>query len=130
MWPHLPTDGRASFSLSILGDLAACPRLPFGSLASSVRSRQPPLPRLDAEDPTSDRSRTRNSNDSSKRAWAIGVASILVMGGLLILPSAAQADQLGGDGGPSASRLYSGLDIDDIVAQRKVAMAPALVDRD
>ena len=70
-----------------------------------------------------------NSNDSSRWARAIGVASILVMGGVLNLPSAAQADQLGGEGGPSASRFYSGLDIDDIVADRKVAMAQALVDQ-
>ena len=28
-----------------------------------------------------------NSNNSSRRAWAIGVASILAMGGVLILPS-------------------------------------------
>jgi hypothetical protein len=50
-----------------------------------------------------------NSNDSSRQAWATGVASILVMGGALILPSAAQADQLAGDAAPSASRFYSGL---------------------
>ena len=71
-----------------------------------------------------------NSYDSSRRAWAIGVASILVMGGVLILPSAAQADQLGsGDCCPSAPRLYSGLDIVDIVTDRKVAIAQAFVDR-
>ena len=70
-----------------------------------------------------------NSNNSSRRAWAIGVASILAMGGVLILPSPAQADQLGGDCGPSVRRVCSWPDIDDIVAQRKVAMAPAFVDR-
>ena len=116
--------------LSILGDLAACPRLRSGSLASSVRSRQPSLPPLDAEDPTSRTGAgTRNSNHSSRRAWAIGVASILAMGGMLILPSPAQADQLGGDCGSSVRRVCSWPDIDDIVAQRKVAMAQAFVDR-
>ena len=70
-----------------------------------------------------------NSKNVNKLRWAIGVASILVMGGVLNLPSAAQADQLGGEGGPSASRFYSGLDIDDIVADRKVEMAQAFVDR-
>lgn len=63
-----------------------------------------------------------------RQALAIGVASILVMGGMLLLPSAAQADQFGGDCCPSAPRLYAGLDIDDIVAQRKVEMAQALID--
>ena len=74
-----------------------------------------------------------NSNDSIRRAWAIGVASILAMGGVLILPSAAQADQLGGDSGPAAvcpdPGFDAGLDIDDIVAARKVEMAQAFVDR-
>ena len=73
-----------------------------------------------------------NSKNINKKRWAIGVASFLVSGAMLILPSAAQAaqaDQLDG-GGSSASRFYNGLDIDDLVADRKVEMAQALVDRD
>ena len=70
-----------------------------------------------------------NSKNVNKSRWAIGVASFLVSGGMLILPSAAQADQVDGGGGLPASHLYFGLDIDDIVADRKVEMAQAFVDR-
>jgi hypothetical protein len=75
-----------------------------------------------------------NSKEHSRQGWAIGVVSMLAMGGVLILASAAQADQLGGDGGPAAAcpnpGFDAGLNIDEIVAQRKVEMAQAYVDRD
>ena len=73
------------------------------------------------------------SKDNSKQAWALGVASILAVGGVFVLPSPAQGDQLGGGGGPAAvctdPGFDAGVDIDDIVAQRKVEMARAFADR-
>jgi len=70
-----------------------------------------------------------NSKNSSRHGWAAGVASILVMGGLLSHPSVAVADQLEGDGGPAAVCPQGGPGIDDVVAQRKIAAAQEYVDR-
>ena len=63
--------------------------------------------------------------ETSWHGVAFGLASILVAGGTLILPSAAVADQACGNAGTT----YTGavLDIDDRVALRKNAMYRAWV---
>jgi hypothetical protein len=70
-----------------------------------------------------------NSKNSSRYGWAAGAASILVMGVMLIHPTDAVADQLEGDGGPAAVCPQGGPDIDDVVAERKIATAQDYVDR-
>jgi hypothetical protein len=70
-----------------------------------------------------------NSKNSNRHGRVAGVASILVMSGMLIHPSVAVANQLEGDSGPAAVCPQGGPDIDNVVADRKVASAQAYVDQ-
>ena len=63
-----------------------------------------------------------NIKDSSRHGLAFGLASILVAGGILTLPSAAVASQACGDGGSIATYANIGLDIDEQVDLRKKTM--------
>ena len=63
-----------------------------------------------------------NIKDSTRHGVAFGLASILVAGGILTLPSAAVAGQACSDGGSIAIYANTGLDIDEQVDLRKETM--------
>ena len=66
-----------------------------------------------------------NIKDTGRHGVALGLASILVAGGSLALPSAAEASQLRTDGGAITIYANTWLDIDEQVALRKEAMSLA-----
>ena len=63
-----------------------------------------------------------NIKDSRRHGLTFGLASILVAGGILTLPSAAVASQATSDGGSIAIYANTGLDVDEQVALRKKTM--------
>jgi len=63
-----------------------------------------------------------NIKDRSRHGLTFGLASILVAGGILSLPSTAVASQANSDGGSITIYAITRLDVDEQVALRKETM--------